>query len=710
MNPDQLNQFVPNPSSGAILYQALTLIKDLQRITEQDYPAQACQIRDVLLALVQYIQHQVLTIHNKTPSSITQEEWSRLLSLAEMLRELYSYLRFLRASSPHQCPPALQLTLTQLTDNFFPKEKNGDPVCLVRPQWHYNFAYVPITLWIRKMISVSVLDPEGNLGVSEPGELLKAICKTHISKQPHEIEAPGSELPQQLAILSFAGLDTQDTLLYPILAHELGHFIDYSYTPPLHLSQSLKQQATIDLPLVTHILQSKSATTDPATVRNALIQRTYICLRELLADLLATRMLGFSFFVAQSEFLKTLGPWPANTVGPTGYPGIKFRLQSIYAHLVEHEYPGNLKTFLSSSANDSTTAVRVRSVLLSYLEIWKARFSQGAEPLLTPLQMELSALVYDAVKKTLPDLEQIAIREIPDSNCAQLTPSFFQRIDLLLQDLPPACAQELSYSFAEIMSAAWAYQIYQGETSELRKQGAEEQQQAYAKTCRLVIKALELSSTSKSGRTRYVPSTAEEMNAVGAESANKHVTKQGVLAGPDMIRRLSLPLDDVKRLTVIPADRNAIKGTSMDVHLGNWFTVARRTRLRSVEIGNMTDEELLRSIGREDSFVPFGKTFLIHPGDLILGATLEFFALPSDLMAFVEGRSRTGRLGLIVATASKIDPGFHGVIVLELANAGTVPLVLSPGIPIAQIVFQTMTERVPPECLYSGEYYCQIKP
>ena len=93
-----------------------------------------------------------------------------------------------------------------------------------------------------------------------------------------------------------------------------------------------------------------------------------------------------------------------------------------------------------------------------------------------------------------------------------------------------------------------------------------------------------------------------------------------------------------------------------------------------------------------------------------MGATLEFIALPPDTMAFVEGKSGLGRLGLLVATATTIAPGFHGVVVLELANTGTVPLELVPGMAIAQLVVQVMTNPVPEDFLYRGKYYCQIKP
>jgi deoxycytidine triphosphate deaminase len=121
-------------------------------------------------------------------------------------------------------------------------------------------------------------------------------------------------------------------------------------------------------------------------------------------------------------------------------------------------------------------------------------------------------------------------------------------------------------------------------------------------------------------------------------------------------------------------------------------------------------EDPLKTVGREEVFVSKGQTFLIHPGDLLLGVTLEFVALPADLMAFVEGKSSLGRLGLLVATATTVAPGFHGVVVLELANTGTVPLELIPGMFIAQLVFQVMTDPVPEEMLYQGQFDCQIKP
>src|SRR5208282_5817450 len=104
------------------------------------------------------------------------------------------------------------------------------------------------------------------------------------------------------------------------------------------------------------------------------------------------------------------------------------------------------------------------------------------------------------------------------------------------------------------------------------------------------------------------------------------------------------------------------------------------------------------------------QSFTLHPGDFALAVSLEYVAVPPDFMAFVEGKSSLGRAGLIVATATQVAPGFKGSIVLELFNSGTVPLLLRPGMPIAQLVFVHTDRSLPPAWLYSGKFRCQVKP
>ena len=84
--------------------------------------------------------------------------------------------------------------------------------------------------------------------------------------------------------------------------------------------------------------------------------------------------------------------------------------------------------------------------------------------------------------------------------------------------------------------------------------------------------------------------------------------------------------------------------------------------------------------------------FVLHPGEFILGATMEIVNVPNDLVIRLEGRSSLGRLGLIIhATAGFIDPGFEGQITLEMQNIGRQPILIRPNQRIGQLCFQRMT-------------------
>ena len=84
--------------------------------------------------------------------------------------------------------------------------------------------------------------------------------------------------------------------------------------------------------------------------------------------------------------------------------------------------------------------------------------------------------------------------------------------------------------------------------------------------------------------------------------------------------------------------------------------------------------------------------FVLHPGEFALGSTLERVALPSDLVARLEGKSSLGRLGLLIhSTAGFVDAGWDGHLTLELSNVANLPITLYPGMKIGQISFLRMT-------------------
>lgn len=87
--------------------------------------------------------------------------------------------------------------------------------------------------------------------------------------------------------------------------------------------------------------------------------------------------------------------------------------------------------------------------------------------------------------------------------------------------------------------------------------------------------------------------------------------------------------------------------------------------------------------------------FILHPGEFVLGQTLERVRLPADLVARLEGKSSLGRLGLLIhSTAGFVDAGFEGNLTLELSNVANLPITIYYGMPIGQISFMRMDREV----------------
>lgn len=168
--------------------------------------------------------------------------------------------------------------------------------------------------------------------------------------------------------------------------------------------------------------------------------------------------------------------------------------------------------------------------------------------------------------------------------------------------------------------------------------------------------------------------------------------------GHDALLKLMSEPDLNKRLVVTPLlnPEQQLAEASIDIRLGTDFIVTRRGNLPSLDPAARS----LRSHRYQTKhFVNFRQCFYLHPNELVLAGTLEWFRLPVDVAASVTSRSQWGRAGLVIATATAVHPGFCGTITLELLNLGEVPLVLYPGTSVAQIIFY--------ECrggtLYKGE-------
>src|SRR5206468_9111741 len=128
----------------------------------------------------------------------------------------------------------------------------------------------------------------------------------------------------------------------------------------------------------------------------------------------------------------------------------------------------------------------------------------------------------------------------------------------------------------------------------------------------------------------------------------------------------------------------------IDLRLGTSFLELRQTESAALDPGRPLPSARDGMDLYAQMEVPFGDSLLLHPGDLLLGATLEYLRLPAHMGAYVIGRSSWGRLGLIVAAAIMVQPGFAGCLTLELANEGENPIHLYPGARVAQLAVHRM--------------------
>jgi deoxycytidine triphosphate deaminase len=185
-------------------------------------------------------------------------------------------------------------------------------------------------------------------------------------------------------------------------------------------------------------------------------------------------------------------------------------------------------------------------------------------------------------------------------------------------------------------------------------------------------------------------------------STGKAALEHSTLSADDLTLRLFSPNED--RLVVTPLLPDFASGASIDLRLGNTFIVFVRSRTASFD--PLEEHQDPRQVQRAMQLA-WGDTFVLHPGELVLAATLEYLVLPADLSAQVVSRSSYGRLGLLSATAVQVHPHFHGCLTLELVNLGSVPLLLTPGERIAQLVLAPTSATPPPP---PSKYHCPIGP
>ena len=147
-------------------------------------------------------------------------------------------------------------------------------------------------------------------------------------------------------------------------------------------------------------------------------------------------------------------------------------------------------------------------------------------------------------------------------------------------------------------------------------------------------------------------------------------------------------------LSISPLEKEQIQPASVDVRLGDTFSIVEDSPAGIINLEHEIQYKTMKT-----------DTYLLLPGQFVLATTMEYFDLPCNLTAFVEGRSSLGRMGLFIQNAGWVDPGFQGEITLELFNANRCAIELKAGRRVGQLVFAEMDG--PALHPYRGKYQGQ---
>jgi dCTP deaminase len=162
-----------------------------------------------------------------------------------------------------------------------------------------------------------------------------------------------------------------------------------------------------------------------------------------------------------------------------------------------------------------------------------------------------------------------------------------------------------------------------------------------------------------------------------------------------------------KEICITDLQEAHIGSCSIDLRLGNTFRVFKHAEVTHVDPKQEVTDEYMSLVVKEHD-----QPFIIHPGEFILGATVEHITISRNLVARLDGRSSWGRLGIIIhSTAGSVQPGYAGQLTLEIANISKVPVKLWQGSRICQLTFEQLSS--PCEKAYNerkSKYMNQVGP
>jgi len=596
-------------------------------------------------------------------------------SVSSLSYWLLHYLRDAVGTTAHQGGPTprwaalFARAFRTIHEELLPLLRSPDPASfpteLVLP---FRDLLCRIGAYDRKQLSFAMVDDtEFNFGVRSIADLLHGeLSKVESSlalQRPAQAQRDVDASPGRIILLTQPSAESRDVLAATSLVHELGHAVD------------LGRGAT-------HSILTSGGIVLPAGAGRDAYQVTYSWLLECVADLLAARLFGpCAVFALRrlSLLLQTLDE------DSPSHPCTRTRLAFMLEHLATMHYldEGSWQ-FADLLVSWQEQCLPAFSRVVPKPDLESARFALFGESTRRTVHAAVESLLGRAFftcrqyNKRVPDMASALRSGVPG-----------------VVDAKMFASQQI---VATVLNAVWEIAVLHQEQplDFLHCDSDDSRVIAMGAVHGLALKSIEASYALRKWKGSATAPAPEPI-------LPPDVPTSAVLSEEPIRARLGADLQIVPLL-----DRGQVSKCAVDLRLGSHFIVTKAGDVTHFSPSDIDEAEIHRL--QEPVTKGLGSSFVLHPGRLVLGATLEYIALPKDLAALVLSRSGYGRLGLLVATAVFVHPNWRGCLTLELANYSEVPIELRCGEPVAQLVLLRAEKlaSVPGASPRSG--LCPIRP
>jgi len=704
----------------------ISLEKNVNKIRNEEFPSKTAReaidlISKIITILKAKLGRYINEIRNKKTESSKRSLYKNITLIGLSAVKLTRLLKYIEETKVENNPWGMVEVVESFCKTIIPNIG-----ILIRPQWRYKYEYINLVEEIQKAVNY-LPEREETEEYTEFKEIFKSV--------------------PDIFILSFPFIERENILQNTAWTHEIGHILDLilfkpyktpnseinSFSAELVKNHEFNSEETEELlKLELKSIDPKKITSDLKSVhrddqKKILIEIFSQWMSEVTADFFSIYLLGLAP-------LFTLADVGLSTHDPDFYdkehPSLRMRLKLMVKYIKELGYID----ILNSTLNDkelvkkrvigeidkiqtlcSYKSTITYTVLINKIELveLEKKFVQTLENALESSFDKIINMIKEKLK-----CESVICR--PNA----LTDNIWGRIMLLKDKVPPNEIKEEELSdtrktgkpisqLALILNAGWFYWITYKPVTSLSYKKCVGYFKEYVKINRLILKALqsfyvqnEYIKRKKEYIRKQKKTKKEKLKVNGnfTENEKESLVKNGALSKNDIIDRIqskSLIISPILNL------EGQVDACSFDIRLGNEFIITRRTKAPSIDAN---DPDIEKNIEQYQSkiYVPLGEALALHPQQFVIGSTLEYFMMPSDLCSIVVGKSSWGRLGLVIATATKVDPNFRGVITLELVNAGDIPIKLYPCAKIGQLVFFDTTRYE--SGVYKGKYDCPTGP